>query len=312
MAVIEHRFRVMACRAEVLLVDGNRALAHRAQLDLDELEMAWSRFVPTSDISRLNTARGRPVLVGPDTLVLVTAMVEAWHLTGGRFDPTTLPSLIANGYATSRVDPRRTTELPDEARSGGDLNQIVIDPVNSTVSLPVGLVLDPGGLGKGLAADLVAARLLERGARGALVGVGGDLVAVGEPPEPEGWLVVVEDPWDPGRDLCTLRIDSGAVATSSTRTCRWERDGISHHHLIDPTTGAEAGTDLAAVTVFAPTAWEAEALATGALLTGSADALDFLDGHDVDGIAVTDSGRILTHLTGLDALTPAPGGALPR
>ncbi len=299
----------MACSAEVLLVDGDTALAQSAERDLRGLEAIWSRFLPTSDITRLNTAGGRPVSVAQETLVLVTAMVDAWHLTGGRFDPSTLPSLVANGYATSRVDPRWTSVLPDDARSGGDLARIVVNLSSSTVTLPVGLALDPGGLGKGLAADLVAARLLDRGARGALVGVGGDLAAVGQPPEPAGWLVAVEDAWEPDRELCELRIDRGAIATSSTVTCRWERDGRSQHHLIDPGTGTEADTDLAAVTVMARTAWEAEALATAAMLTGSAGALAFLAGHDADGIAVTDAGRILTSLTGIGERTPTRHGA---
>ena len=62
------------------------------------------------------------------------------------------------------------------------------------VTLPLGVTLDPGGIGKGFAADLTAAALVEAGAAGALVDVGGDLSATGCPPAAEGWAVTVPDP----------------------------------------------------------------------------------------------------------------------
>lgn len=294
MGVDERTFRVMASAAQVLVIDGGDELANMAQLHLEHLERRWSRFIATSDISRMNTGAGGPVAVAPETLVLVTAMIEAWHLTGRRFDPTTLPALIAAGYATSISDPQRTTVLPEGTCVGGDLQQIIIDADASTVALPVGLALDPGGLGKGLAADLTAEMLLGRGAAGALVSIGGDLVAVGQPPGLEGWVVAVEDPWDDDHDLLALAIEHGAVATSSTRTRRWTHEGRSRHHLIDPASGLEAQTDLVAVTVTAPTGWEAEALATAALLTGSDGAIEFLTGHDAEGFAFTNARQVLS------------------
>ena len=77
------------------------------------------------------------------------------------------------------------------------------------------------GIGKGLAADLVTAELCSAGATGALVGIGGDLVARGTPPDDAGWVIVVEDPDDPAVALARIAIDAGGVATSSTRSNRW-------------------------------------------------------------------------------------------
>jgi thiamine biosynthesis lipoprotein len=161
------------------------------------------------------------------------------------------------------------------------------------VAGPAAVAVDPGGIGKGLAADLVAGALIEAGATGALVSVGGDLAMAGSPPEPAGWRIEVEQPVDGGGVLCTLVVDGGGVATSSTRSRRWEVAGRSHHHVIDPATGTESATDLASVTVFARSGWLAEAFATAALLAGSAAVLHELRRHEVSGVAVTLDGSVL-------------------
>ncbi len=305
MAAAEHRFRVMASTAQVVVVDGDPDLGVEAEAHLRRLESRWSRFLPDSDITRLNRAGGRPVAVAADTLVLVTAMVEAWRLTGGRFDPTTLPALVAAGYEASIDDPTRVTRLPAGAALDGDPGAIEVDPVASTVTLPVGLVVDPGGIGKGLAADLTVEHLRGRGAGGALVSVGGDLAVAGAAPEPSGWPIVVEDPLDASSEVCALAVDRGGVATSSTVSRTWTHDGRTRHHLIDPDTGLPSTSDLAAVTVVAPTCWRAEALATATLLRGAVDAVAYLEGQGVDGIAVGHDGAIRSTLS----LTPSTAGA---
>ena len=134
---------------------------------------------------------------------------------------------------------------------------------------PAGVALDPGGIGKGLAADLVVAQLLAAGRGGALVDVGGDLACAGTAPLPGGWPVTVEHPDDVRRrPRARSRSSAGGVATSSTRSRRWVHDGAVRHHVIDPASGAMSDTDLAAVTVIARSGWLAEAHATAAILAG--------------------------------------------
>lgn len=282
----------MASDVQVIVVDGTPELGTMASALIEHLEQRWSRFLPDSDISRLNAAGGRPVVVHPDTLTLVATMVEAWRLTAGRYDPTVLPALVRSGYASSIEDPRRITILPGgELRTVGPAD-IVIDAERSTVTLPVGITLDPGGIGKGLAADIVVARLLDAGVAGALVSIGGDMAMAGRSPHPDGWLVAVEHVEHDAPDLGTVAVSGGGVATSSTRSRRWIHDGIEHHHLIDPRTGSQAATDLAAVTVIAPSAWLAEAHATAALLVGSDLALDHLRAHDLTGLTIGLDGQV--------------------
>ena len=185
MAVTESRFRVMASDAHIIAVDAPEGALAEAQRMLELIEQRWSRFLPDSDITRINLADGCPVVVDPLTLTLIATMAEAWQTTQGRYDPTVLPILVAGGYRSSIDQPTRVTILPATAtHDGGGLAAVAVDAERRTVTAPPGLTLDPGGIGKGLAADLVVAQLLAAGVAGALVDVGGDLACAGTAPAP--------------------------------------------------------------------------------------------------------------------------------
>ncbi len=280
----------MASDAHVILVDPAAGAEDYARARLRQLEQRWSRFVPESDVSRLNAAPEALMIVSPDTVALVVAMKEAWRVTNGRYDPSMLAAIIAAGYAASIDGSGKTSRMPRRARHRRTVADVVVDPAASTVSVPPGIGLDPGGIGKGLAADMVVTELLARGTGGALVGVGGDLAAAGTPPTAHGWYVRAKHPLDARRDLVTLALGVGGIATSSTLTRAWLQDGRRRHHALDPDTQTSSRTDLAAATVIARAGWEAEAHATAALLSGSERVLDYLDTHRLAGFATTIDG----------------------
>ncbi len=281
----------MTAHAHVILVDPAPGAEAYARSRLEQLERRWSRFLPGSEISRLNTSPQAFMIVSPDTVDLLATMKHAWRLTGGRYDPTMLRAINAAGYSKSRDGSGRVSTRTGFRGRGSTIADVAIDPATAAVVVPAGIGLDPGGIGKGLAADLVVTELLAGGTGGALVSVGGDLAAAGDPPTAEGWQVAVEDPFDARGHLVTLALDAGGVATSSTLSRTWVQDGRRRHHVIDPATQTCATTDLAAVTVIARAGWEAEVHATAALLTGAERALDYLDDHDLDGIVTTLDGR---------------------
>ncbi len=264
----------MGTSAHVVVVGGDEArLIDAARRRLDDLERRWSRFLPGSEISRLNRRPDRPVVVSPDTFGLVARSVDAWHATGGRFDPTVLPAMLAAGYDRDFAEVALAalplgSPLPSPGCGG-----IRLDPAVSAVWLPAGVGVDPGGIGKGLAADLVSRELVEAGAAGVLVNVGGDLRVRGTPPAGDEWTVAVEDPADGARELARFGLTSGAVATSSRLRRRWHAGDRDVHHLIDPTTGSAAQSDVTTVTVVAADAWWAEALATALCVSPAPAAL---------------------------------------
>jgi len=297
----ELTFRVMSACAQVILVDPAPGAEGYVRRRLEQLEARWSRFRRDSDIWRMSTSPGAIIIVSPDTIELLLTMKHAWRLTGGRYDPTLLSALNAAGYRTSREGPDVPSATAGPRRHGATIEDVVIGEATSSVVVPAGIGLDAGGIGKGLAADLVVTELLAGGTGGALVSVGGDLAAAGTPPSDEGWTVAVEDPFDPSRESLRLVLEAGGVATSSTQKRTWVKDGHRMHHVLDPLTETCATTDLAAVTVIARAGWEAEAHATAALLAGSEGVLDYLDRHELDGLATALDGTTLT----TPALAPA-------
>jgi thiamine biosynthesis lipoprotein len=289
--MIESRgMSAMGGRVTFTLVGGPSGLLDELASELDRLESLWSRFLPDSELSRLNAADGEPLAVDPATVTLIHAMQAGYLETAGAFDPTMLPVLVAEGYAGSFEHPGRVTTLAKSVRTGGDLAAIEI--VGTTVRLPHGMTLDPGGIGKGYAADLLAERALEAGAAGAMIEVGGDLVALGEGPLDGTWSVGVEHPDDSSQHVEIVRISSGAVATSGTRRRSWTASGETRHHLLDPRTLLPARTGLASATVIAGTGARAEVLTKVAFAPPEQGFLAWLPSRNAAGLVITTAAEI--------------------
>lgn len=272
------------------MVTGGRHLLEEGRRLVEALERRWSRFRPDSDVARLNRAAGAPVRVSPETMLIMRLVVAAWELTSGRFDPTVVRALEANGYDRSFAAAGNGHAGPVRVVPAAGLAGVVLDDAGPTVTLPPGVGIDLGGIGKGAAADLVVMRLLDAGAEGACLNLGGDLRASGRAPGPDDWVVAVEDPFHPDRELARVALGDGAVATSSRLVRRWRRGG-GYHHLIDPASGLPSRSGLAAVTVVAGCAWWAEVLATAAFVAGPEEGASLLDLHGVTGLLVDDRGE---------------------
>ncbi len=162
---------------------------------------------------------------------------------------------------------------------------------DGTVQLPTRSGVDAGGIGKGLAADLVATDTMNAGADGVCVNLGGDLRVLGAGPAGDAWTIALEHP-RLDRPFALLGLSEGAVAISTTLRQGWSIDGTNRHHLIDPTTGEPSTTDLELVTVVAGEAWLAEVLAKGVLLRGTTRAFDLIDATHVQALTVDRTGDV--------------------
>ena len=297
------RFRAMGSEAHVIVVGGRPVAGDRICRRIDELEAKWSRFVGTSEISALNRLSGTPVRVSTDTLLLVRLAVEATRLSGGSFDPLVLGAMIRAGYDRSFDDLADGSDLaprPDRpprplagghARHAPDGGHIWID--DDVITLPSGAGFDPGGIGKGLAADLVVDEALADGVAGVCVNLGGDVRVAGRSPEGGGWTVAVRHPHRT-EPIALVGLADGAVATSTTLLRTWHADGERRHHIIDPATGAPSDTDLTLATVVTARGWTSEVLAKAVLLRGSAHPFDLIGGMPAEALAVGPAGGVQT------------------
>jgi len=288
MAAAERHFHAMGGEAHVIVVDGLPDLIDAAVERIADLEARWSRFRLDSEISMLNTMPGLPAVVSWETFELVEKAVYAWQETGGRFDPTVLGSLVAIGYDRS-FDAIAAGGSADHHGGAPGCHGIELDKDNLAITLPYGVTIDPGGIGKGLGADIVAREVLAAGAAGVMVNLGGDIRVAGTPPEASGWSILVEDPLDRNQELVSVNLDDGAVATSSRLERRWQGAAVDYHHLIDPETGLSFTGDVVAVTVLAGEAWWAEVMTKAVFSAGAGRATEVL--QNAHAIVVDADGR---------------------
>jgi FAD:protein FMN transferase len=277
--VSRHAFRAMGTTVELHLdAEPADAALLAVEAEMARLERLLSRFLPTSELSRLNS--GGELAAGPDLLAVVAAALDARELTAGRFDPTVHDALVAAGYDRSfeLVAAGNGAPVLVGTRCGGG---VAIDRAHGLIRLDPGVKLDLGGIAKGYAADRALAILAPLGP--ALVDAGGDVAVAGKP-----WPVGVETALGP----LTLELSDGALATSGRDRRRWRASDGERHHLIDPATGRPAEGDLLRVTALAATTVEAEVLAKALFLAGDADrAAAEADALGIPAVLVTRDGR---------------------
>jgi len=262
-----------------------------------EFEATLSRFKPDSELCRLNEDLRERVPASALLRAAVRAGLAAAERSDGLVDPTLVDEIEAAGYRASRAGmpsgplaaalaaapPRH----PARPRRSSRWREFEVDDAAATVTRPPGLRFDTGGSGKGLAADLISARL--SGYSRSLVDCGGD-IRVGSGALAHPYEVFVEHPLT-GEMAYSLRLGSGGVATSGLGVRVWRRPGGGYaHHLLDPSTGAPAWTGLIAATALGDSAVEAETIAKTALLSGAEAGRAVL--LERGGLLVHDGGEI--------------------
>ena len=258
-------FRAMGTDCSIQVWGDNaQAIAALGQVRVDILEARWSRFRPSSELSVLNARAGQgPIGVSEDTELLIRAMRDGWQATDGAFDPTIGLSLIAHGYDADfpMLSTRKAWEwvAPQPAHGMGD---VAIG--NGSVNLPIGIALDPGAIGKGLAADLVVDELMGAGVDGVLVDLGGDIAHAGVNSD-EVWVLAIRDERNSTSttESHSISTEHRGLATSTTLKRRWAG---TRHHVLDPRTGTMVDEHLVQVSVCAARASIAEIWATALLV----------------------------------------------
>ena len=191
-----------------------------------------------------------------------------------------------------------TTLPPHHSAFAKALALTRVDDLECMIQLPVGITLDPGGLGKGLAADLVAAELVASGALGACVNIGGDLRCLGVGPNEEAWNVDIESPFDASVIIEKLAIHNGGVATSSTRAKRWHTQRGKFHHVLSPRTHTpipENSDTPVQVTVIGAEAVWAETFATAILVAGTTKGLALVQESHLAALVFLNSGDVVAN-----------------
>jgi thiamine biosynthesis lipoprotein ApbE len=262
---------------------------------LEQVDTTYSRFREDSEVSRLSANPGVSTYVSPLLAEAIDVALRAARLTDGAVDPTVGRAMRLVGYDDDfprlALGVDRPLVLREEAIPGW--RAVRFDRRTQTVVLPRGVELDLGSTGKALAADLAARAVqLVVPLGGTLVALGGDIATAGDPP-PDGWPVLTAEdsatpPDSPGEVIALHR---GAIATSSTTVRRWTRDGITLHHLIEPSTGLPVHGPWRTATVLAGSCVEANTASTAAIVRG-ASAVEWLEASGLAARLVSEAGAV--------------------
>ena len=227
---------------------------------------------------------------------------EAANLSDGYFDPTISPIVAAWGFSYKHGD-TITPQLIDSLKQLVDYRNISIEEGKVVKANPA-MTLDFNAIAQGYTSDLIASFLDSRGIKNYLVDTGGEIMARGEKPNGQPWIVGIEKPadnWDSEQVVHTriaLR-DKGLVTSGSTRKYV-ERNGKGYSHCIDPKTGYPVEHNVLSVTVLAENSVWADALASICMVMGlekSLPLIESMDGVEAYYIYVNEQNALETFAT---------------
>lgn len=239
-------FEIIGSGADFHVMNDIRLYAHT-------LESMWTRFQDSSELMQLNFKAGQLVSVSQETIYLVEHMRRGYFMTDGLFNAGVLPAMLQANFTSP--DSTFSAQVYDAEHMDALWHNVEVQPHH--VGLPQGLAIDAGGIGKGLAADLMAELAMNRGAQGIVVNAGGEVAVRGKSANPKGWSVGVENPFHSDDLLAIAYLDAGGFATSTPSG--WMQGESSH--IIDSRTGTSIVSNIAQATVLSARAVDSEILA---------------------------------------------------
>lgn len=242
------------------------------------MEELLSRFIPVSEISRINRSAGMKCeSLSDDTYEVLTRAIEFSRYSKGLFDVTIGPlvALWNNG--------KETLKPPEESRIRKIIplvshTDLLLDPYKKTAGLQrKDQSIDLGGIGKGFAGDKFLEIFKEHSVSSAFTNIGGNVVALGTKPDGSPWRVGIQHPRHENSIIGLVSVVDKAVVTSGDYQRYFvDNNGKRHHHILNPSTGYPAESGLVSVTIVADSSTVADALSTILFIAGMEKGLELL------------------------------------
>lgn len=272
-------FSAMASPCEVLLDSEDTALianlAEQAAHEAWRIEQKFSRYREDGIVPRINTAKGIPLEVDAETAELLDFAFQCHDLSDGMFD-------ITSGVLRRAWKFDGSGNVPQASEIDGLLPLVGLDKTiwkAPFFSLPEGMEIDFGGIGKEYAVDRVARLLSEETDAALLINFGGDVAANKGRRNNQSWRIGVESIGTEEADQM-IQFRQGGVATSGDSKRFLLKDGKRYGHILNPQTGWPIADAPRSVTVLASNCVEAGVFSTLAMMCGK-DAESFLEDEGV-------------------------------
>jgi thiamine biosynthesis lipoprotein len=267
-------------------------IADLAIAEVARIEAKYSRYRDDSVLSRINQSAGlNATTVDAETAALLDYADACHTQSQGLFD-------ISSGVLR-RVWNFSVARVPTQVEIAAVLVHVGWQKISwhrPVLSLPAGMEIDFGGVGKEYAADRVASVCMQHGALHGFINLGGDIRVFGPHPDGSPWSIGIAHPRRNDRVLASLAIPSGAIATSGDYERYFEIDGRRYCHILNPKTGYPV-SDLQSVTIVAPLCTVAGSLCTIAMLKAE-QGINFLRDQEMPWMTVNAKGHISGPLAG--------------
>jgi FAD:protein FMN transferase len=257
---------VLGTACSVRLVGGgSEKLLDAVFARLKQIEDELSVNKPNSQIDAVNAQAGiSAVAVGPDALAILKRDLELSTWSDGAFDPSVGPLVKLWGIGTDHARLPKGAEIA-AAKSMVGWKDIVLDEAKGTVFLTrKGMALDLGSTSKGYAADEVARLIRAAHVKGAIIDLGGNVLALGSRPDRKPWRIGLQDPFsaERGAYLGVASLVDKTMVTSGVYERYFMQDGKRYHHILDTKTGYPVDNGLMSVTVITPKSFDADGFTT--------------------------------------------------
>lgn len=260
--------------------------------EINRLDALLSTGKKDSEIGQINANNGGQL--SEDGAILMERSLELYKSTNGAFDVAIYPVMKAWGFTDGNYQVpdadtlKATLELVDPSL-------IDYDKETSTVSFKKdGVQIDLGGIAKGYTSSRIMDIYKEKGVTSGLVNLGGNAQVFGTKPDGSLWRVAVQSPDSEDEYLGVLETKDKAIITSGGYERYFEKDGVTYHHIIDPSTGYPADNGLISVTIVSADGTLADGLSTSLFVMGKDKATNYWKAHsdEFDMILLTDDEKL--------------------
>ena len=244
--------------------------------EIQRIEALLSEFKPNSEVSLINTSEAfTPVSICSETFQLLKRCEALSRMTKGDFDITTAPLKALYPFKNESFSPPTPQNIKKALESVGQ-EHLDLSVPNTLRLLKPQMKISFASIGKGYAADRVKALWQKLGVPGGFVNSSGDLSTFGQRPNGKAWTVGISDPDQPEKILLNIPLQNRALATSGDYQQHFMHQGKRYSHTLNPKTGKPT-TGIKSVSVVAPSAELADALATALFVKGVQKGLAFVN-----------------------------------
>jgi len=296
--------KLMGSRFDITVVANNETEANSyidiAVAEITRIEKLISSWDANSQTSEINRNAGiKPVKVDKELFDLIERAIRISKLTDGAFDISYASMDRIWKFDGSVTEMPAASDIKASVAKVGYQN-IILDKEKGTVFLKLeGMKIGFGAIGKGYAADKAKQLLQNKGVKAGIINASGDMNTWGKQTNGDDWKVGITNPLNKNNVFALLPISEKAVVTSGNYEKFIMLNGKRYSHIIDPRTGYPS-SGIVSVSVFAPSAELADALATSIFVMGKEVGINFINQlNGIECIIVDDEGNI-THSKNID------------